>query len=46
MTTNYTKRPYILPYVHKFYQTAVKYTNIFRSLALQNIPQLGFLVLK
>jgi hypothetical protein len=42
MNTNYTKRPY----GHKLYQTAVKYTNIFPSKALQNVPKLGFFGLK
>jgi hypothetical protein len=46
MTTNYTKRPYNVPNVHKLIQTAVKYTTNFHSMALQNIPKLRFLVLK
>jgi hypothetical protein len=37
---------YIIPIGHKLYQTAVKYANIFHSKALQNVPKLGFLVLK
>jgi hypothetical protein len=31
---------------HKLFQTVVKYTIIFHSKTLQNIPKLGFLVLK
>jgi hypothetical protein len=41
MTTNYAERPYIIPNGHKLYQTAVKYTNIFPSKALQNITKIG-----
>jgi hypothetical protein len=46
MTANYTKRPCIIPNGHKLYQTAVKYTNIFHSKALQNTPKTGFFGLK
>jgi hypothetical protein len=46
MTTDYTNRPYIIPKCHKWYQTAVKYTNIFHSKALHKTPKLEFLVLK
>jgi hypothetical protein len=35
-----------MPNGHKLHQTTVKYTNIFHSKALQNIPKLGFLVFK
>jgi hypothetical protein len=42
----YTKGPQTTPNGDKFYQMAVKYTNIFHSMALQNIPKVGFLVLK
>jgi hypothetical protein len=40
MTTNYTKRPYGC----KMFQIVIKYTNIFHSKALQNLPKLRFLV--
>jgi hypothetical protein len=43
---HYTKRPYIIQNGHKLYQMVVKYTSIFHSKGLQNIPTLGFLVLK
>jgi hypothetical protein len=46
MTTNYTKRPYIIPNGNKLYQMAVKYANIFHPKALQNIPKYGFFGLK
>jgi hypothetical protein len=46
MDTNYTKRPYIIPNDQKLYQTTVKYSNIFYSKALQNIPKMVYLVLK
>jgi hypothetical protein len=46
MTTIYAKRPYIIPNGHILYQTAFKYTNIFHSKALQNIPKFGFFGLK
>jgi hypothetical protein len=48
MSTNYTKLPYIIPNGHKLpvYQTAVKYTKIFHSKTLLNIPKLGFFGLK
>jgi hypothetical protein len=45
-TTNCIKRPYIIPNGHKLYQKAVKYINIFHSMALQKISKLKFLVLK
>jgi hypothetical protein len=35
-----------LPNDHKIYQIVIKYTNTFHSKALQNLPQLGFLVRK
>jgi hypothetical protein len=34
---------YIIPNDQRFYQTAIKYTNILYFKALQNIPKLGFL---
>jgi hypothetical protein len=40
------KRPYIISNGHTLYQTALNYTNIFHSKALQNIPKSGFLSLK
>jgi hypothetical protein len=45
MTTNCTKRPYIIPIGHNLYQTSVKYTGIFQSEALQNLPKYWSLVL-
>jgi hypothetical protein len=36
MTTNYTKRPYIIPNGRKILLMVIKYTNIFHSKALQN----------
>jgi hypothetical protein len=39
MTTNYTNG-------HKIFQMVMKYTNIYHSKALQNVPKLGFLVRK
>jgi hypothetical protein len=42
----YTKGPQTTPNGHALNQMAIKYANIFRSEALQNIPKLGFLVLK
>jgi hypothetical protein len=45
----YTKWPLNFPYGHKIYQMDVKYykyTNIFYSKALQNIPKLVFLLWK
>jgi hypothetical protein len=38
--------PTDLPNVHKTYQMAIKYTNIFHFKILQNLPKLGFLVLE
>jgi hypothetical protein len=35
-----------IPNGHKIYQMVTKYTNIFLSKALQNLPKLGFLVWK
>jgi hypothetical protein len=46
MTANYTKRTKIIPNGRKIFLMAIKCTNIFLSNALQNLPKLGFLVLK
>jgi hypothetical protein len=46
MTTHYTKRPYIIPKDHPLHQTALRYTNIFHSKSLQNIPKFGIFGLK
>jgi hypothetical protein len=45
ITTNYTKRPYIILNGRKI-QMVIKYYNIFSSKALQILPNLGFLVRK
>jgi hypothetical protein len=41
MTTNYTKRPYIIPDGRKIFQMVIKYNNILHSKAHQNIPIFG-----
>jgi hypothetical protein len=46
MTTNYTKLPYIVPNGHKILQMIITHHNIFHSKDIQNLPKLGFLVLK
>jgi hypothetical protein len=46
MTTNYTKRPLIIPNGHKIFQMAIKYTNIYHSKALQNLPKFWIFGLK
>jgi hypothetical protein len=42
MTTKYAYLPKNSPKGYK-YQMAIKYANIFHSIAFQNIPKLGFL---
>jgi hypothetical protein len=42
MTTNFTKLPQIITIGYKIFHMVIKYTNIFRSKALQNLPKLGF----
>jgi hypothetical protein len=46
IATNYNKQPKIIPNGHKIFQMGTKYTNIFHSKALQNLPKLGFFGLK
>jgi hypothetical protein len=46
ITTNYTKRPYIIPNGSKIFQMVIIYDNIFHSKALRILPKLGFLVWK
>jgi hypothetical protein len=41
MTINYTKRPFIIPNGRKIFQIVMKYTNIYHSKALQNLPKFG-----
>jgi hypothetical protein len=41
-----TECPLKIPNGSKLFQMVIKYTNIFDSKALQNIPKLGFLVRK
>jgi hypothetical protein len=41
---NISKLPTNIPNGHTIYQMAIKYTIIFHSKALQNLPILGFLV--
>jgi hypothetical protein len=38
----YTKGPQNIPYGHRIFQMAIKYTKIFQTKALQNILKLGF----
>jgi hypothetical protein len=38
MTTDYTKRTYSIPNGHKIFQMVIKYTNIYHSKALKNLP--------
>jgi hypothetical protein len=42
LTTNYTKRPQIIPNGREIFQKVIKYTNIFHKKALQNFPKLRF----
>jgi hypothetical protein len=44
MATNYLKRQQIIPNEREIFQMVIKYTKIFHSKALQNLPKLGFLV--
>jgi hypothetical protein len=46
MNTKCTKRSQNIPNLHKIFQVAIKYINIFQSKALQNLPKLGCLVWK
>jgi hypothetical protein len=41
-----TKWPYSIPNLHKIFQIAIKYVNIFQSKALQNLPKIGILGLQ
>jgi hypothetical protein len=41
---NITKWPLNIPNGRKIFQMTIKYTNIFHSKALQDLPKLGFLV--
>jgi hypothetical protein len=43
---NITKWPYNIPNDRKMFQMTIKYTSIFLSKALQNLPKFGFLVWK
>jgi peptidyl-tRNA hydrolase len=44
--TKCTKWSLNIPNVCKIFQMAIKYINIFKSMALQNLPKLGVMVLK
>jgi hypothetical protein len=44
MRTKCTQCSKNIPNLHKIFQMAIKYINIFLSKALQNVPKLGFLV--
>jgi hypothetical protein len=44
MNRKYTKWSQNIPKVHQILQMDIKYINIFQSMALQNLPKLGFLV--
>jgi hypothetical protein len=44
ITTKYTKWPQNITNGSKMDQMVIKYTKIFRSKTLQNLPKLGFLV--
>jgi hypothetical protein len=46
ITVQYIKFPQIVPTSRKTEQIAIKYTNIFHCKTPQNLPKLGFLVLK
>jgi hypothetical protein len=46
MTIKYSKIPYGIPDSREIDQMAIKYTNIFRCKALQNLPKLRFFGLK
>jgi hypothetical protein len=46
MTTNYTTLSYNVPNGRKIFPMVMKYTNIFHSMAHQNIPKLGFFGMK
>jgi hypothetical protein len=41
MTTDYSKRPYILPHGRKLFQTVIKYTHIFHSNSVQSFNHIG-----
>jgi hypothetical protein len=45
-TITYTKKPLNMPNGYKIYQVAIKYTNIFHRMTLQNLSKLLFLVWK
>jgi hypothetical protein len=46
MTTTYTKRPLIISNGHKIFQMVIKYTNLYHSKALQNLPKFGIFGLR
>jgi hypothetical protein len=46
MNTKCTKWLYNIPNLHKIFQMAIKYINIFQSKAIQNLPKSGILVWK
>jgi hypothetical protein len=46
MTANYTRWPYIILNGHKIFQMVIKYTNIYHSKAIQNLPKFGIFGLK
>jgi hypothetical protein len=43
MSTICTEWSKTIPIIHKIFQMAIKYTNIFQSEALKNFPKLGYL---